>query len=74
MNTMSNRFPRCFTRTCDNLTIGPKWFCPDCERVMELLAMRDKERSAEKAAATTAAKRKPRRMGSRQTHAKALGR
>jgi hypothetical protein len=71
---MSERFPKCFTLTCDNLTISPKWFCPDCEAVMELLAMRDKERAAEKSAAAAVAKAKARRTRSRQTHAKALSR
>ena len=73
MNTMSDRFPRCFTLTCNIPTIGPKWFCPNCEAVLEELAMRDKERAAEKSAAA-AAKRKTRRTGRPRTHAMALGR
>ena len=59
---MSNRFPKCFTQTCGNPAIGPKWFCPDCEAAMELLAMRDKERAAEKAAARTKATRRGRKV------------
>jgi hypothetical protein len=63
---------KCFTRTCDNPALLGQWECESCRRLIEQAAARDKERSAEKAAA--AAKPKHGRPRRPRTNAQALGR